>query len=85
MTVKISTDEFDRDKRISALERQVLVLSGQVAARDAAFGQILREMSATQHDAASTFVAQYPQMIAEIDAKVLSAITEADHEEHSRT
>lgn len=74
-TPQISIDDLDRDRRISALEHQVLVLSGQIAARDAAFGQVLREMSASQHNAASTFVDQYPQMIAEIDSKVLDTLT----------
>ena len=83
ITPRLSTDEFDRDKRITALERQVLVLSGQVAARDAALGQILREMSAMQADVASTCVDQYPQMISEIDARVLATITGADHEQET--
>lgn len=75
---RISLDEFDRDKRITALERQVLILSGQVAARDSAITQLLKEMVAVQADSAREFVEQYPQMLAEIDTKVLAAITEAD-------
>lgn len=77
-TPQISVDEFDRDKRITALERQVLLLSGQLAARDSAITQLLREMVSLQADSAIAFVEQYPQMLSEIDTKVMSAIAEAD-------
>lgn len=80
-TPQISVDEFDRDKRITNLERQVLLLSGQLAARDSAISQLLREMLSLQADSAEAvadFVNQYPQMLAEIDTKVMSAIAEAD-------
>lgn len=77
---RISLDEFDRDKRITALERQALILSGQLAARDSAITQLLKEMVAVQADSVQEFVEQYPQMLAEIDTKVLAAITEADQQ-----
>lgn len=81
MIPRISVDEFDRDRRITALERQVLVLSGQIAARDAAISQLIKEMVSLQSDTAMGFVDQYPQMLAEIDTKVLSAIAAADEDE----
>jgi hypothetical protein len=78
ITPRISLNEFDRDRRITTLERQVLILSGQLAARDSAITQLLKEMVTIQADAAVGFVEQYPQMLTEIDTKVLSAITAAD-------
>lgn len=80
MSVRISTDEFDRDKRITNLERQIMVMIGQIAARDAAIAQLLKEMVSLQADAGMTFIEQFPQMLDEIDTKVLSSITEADEQ-----
>lgn len=77
----MSVDDLDRDRRISALEHQVLVLSGQIAARDSAITQLLREMYSLQVDAISEFITQYPSMLNEIDTRVLSAITDADQVE----
>lgn len=79
-TPRISLDEFDRDKRITALERQVLILSGQLAARDTAITQLLKEVMVIQSESTISFIDQYPQMLTEIDTKVLSAIAEADEE-----
>lgn len=68
------------DRRIAALERQVLILSGQIAARDVAMKELLREVFTVQADTASSLIEQYPQMVAEIDTKVLSSITQADQQ-----
>lgn len=83
MMPKVSLDEFDRDKRITALERQVLILSGQIAARDSAITQLLKEIMVVQSESVQTFVDQYPQMLTEIDIKVLSSITETEDSVHS--
>lgn len=79
MTIpKISVDEFDRDKRITDLERQVLMLTAQVYARDSALSQILHQMLLKDDDDALNFVDQIPGMLAEIDIQVMASITEAD-------
>lgn len=83
MIPHISVDELDRDARITRLERQVLILSGQLAARDAAVVHLLKECFAQAADTASAVAEQYSQMLAEIDTKVLSAITEADREQEA--
>lgn len=75
---RISINEYDRDQRITVLERQVAILVGQIAARDAAVTQLLKEMVAIQADAAVSFIEQYPQMLEEIDLKVRDAMTQAD-------
>jgi len=80
MTTQISVDDYDRDKRITNLERQVLILSGKIAARDTALRYLLKEMVVRASEAAICFVDDHPEMLADIDAKVLSAIIEADQE-----
>jgi hypothetical protein len=66
------------DDRIAAVERQVIVLSGQVAARDAAITTLLKESASLQLDTARTFYDQYPQMLAEIDRRVQTSLLQAD-------
>lgn len=83
-TPRLSMDDFDRDKRITALERQVLLVSGQLAARDTAIAQLLKEVMVIQSESAISFIGQYPQMLAEIDAGVLSAISVADQSGEAR-
>lgn len=62
---------IDED-RISSLERQVLILTAKVGARDVAITQMLKEsLSIT-----TKFIQQYPEMLAEIDRQVLSTLTE---------
>lgn len=78
MNPKISVDEFDRDKRITVLERQVLMLSAQIYARDAAIAQLLQQMLLKENDEAIEFVTEFPSMMAEIDIKVLESLSQAD-------
>jgi hypothetical protein len=66
------------DDRIAAVERQVIVLSGQVAARDAAITTLLKEATHLQLDTARKFYDQYPQMLAEIDHRVQTSFLQAD-------
>lgn len=62
---------IDED-RIAALERRVLILTAQIAARDVAITQMLKESLAIS----TNFIQQYPDMLAEIDRRVLSTLTE---------
>jgi hypothetical protein len=66
------------DDRIAAVERQVIVLSGQIAARDAAITTLLKESASLQLDTARTFYDQYHQMLAEIDRRVQTSLLQAD-------
>lgn len=80
MIPQISDSDFDRDKRITILERQVALLSAQLISRDAAVTQLFREIISIQADTALSFLEQYPQMLSEIDLKVQEAMTAADQE-----
>lgn len=77
MKTRVSLDEYDRDKRISALEEQLRMLTGQLAARDAIMPSLLREVINHQANAGTQFIEQYPQMLADIDLKVAEALAEA--------
>lgn len=78
---RLSMDDYNRDVRITNLERQVAILVGQVASRDAAITQLLKEVVAIQADTAVSFIEQYPQMLEEIDLRVRESLSRADEDD----
>lgn len=66
------------ETRITALERRVVILAAQIAARDSAITALLKEGTSMQLETARTFYERYPEMLSEIDGRVLESLAEAD-------